>query len=111
MADEAGFLELLVANERIGRFLDVLCDPYQRNKCVLYCRSVDSSGSSSNSCGSSNRPLSSLSQGALTHIHSLCCWLLYGCICRHKHAINQLQQDLRRGGAYVEEVGDAVATR
>jgi len=32
MADEAGFLELLVANERIGRTLDVLCDPYQRSK-------------------------------------------------------------------------------
>lgn len=34
MADEAGFLELLVANERIGRWLDILCDPYQRTKCV-----------------------------------------------------------------------------
>lgn len=32
MADEAGFLELLIANERIGRALDILCDPYQRNK-------------------------------------------------------------------------------
>ena len=32
MADEAGFLELLVANERIGRWLDILCDPYQRIK-------------------------------------------------------------------------------
>jgi hypothetical protein len=32
MADEAGFLELLIANERIGRALDMLCDPYQRKK-------------------------------------------------------------------------------
>lgn len=34
MADEAGFLELLIANERIGRALDILCDPYQRSKYV-----------------------------------------------------------------------------
>ena len=32
MADEAGFLELLVANERVGRWLDILMDPFQRGK-------------------------------------------------------------------------------
>lgn len=34
MADEEGFLSLLIANERVGRALDVLCDPFQRNKWV-----------------------------------------------------------------------------
>lgn len=34
MADEEGFLSLLIANERVGRALDVLCDPFQRKKCV-----------------------------------------------------------------------------
>jgi hypothetical protein len=32
MADEEAFLSLLIANERIGRALDTLCDPYQRTK-------------------------------------------------------------------------------
>lgn len=43
MADEAEFLQLLISNERISRDLDILCDPYQRNKydacCIIICRS------------------------------------------------------------------------
>lgn len=34
MANEADFLELLVANERVGRWMDMLMDPFQRGRCV-----------------------------------------------------------------------------
>ena len=33
MADEGEFIELLVANDRVGRILDVLADPVQRARC------------------------------------------------------------------------------
>jgi hypothetical protein len=45
MADEAGFLELLVANERVGRWLDILMDPYQRSRCLLEIRGHTKAGS------------------------------------------------------------------
>jgi hypothetical protein len=32
MADEGAFLELLVANERVGKLMDILIDPYQRQR-------------------------------------------------------------------------------
>jgi hypothetical protein len=32
---ESDFLELLVANERVGRWMDILMDPYQRSRFAL----------------------------------------------------------------------------
>jgi hypothetical protein len=44
MADEAGFLELLIANERIRRLLDVLADGSQQQAWVVRARVVQLQG-------------------------------------------------------------------
>jgi hypothetical protein len=79
MADEGAFLELLVANERVGRLLDVLADPTQRSRWTgpwlfrHHCHAHPDS--------------------------------MYACSqCRHKSTIMQLQAEVQRGSSYVEEV-------
>lgn len=101
MADEEGFLSLLIANERVGRALDVLRDPFQRIKCVWSLPFLTSAGKRQQRRQQQQQYSSSHGSSSV-----LLNDLLISRACRHQHAINQLQQDLQRGASYVEEVSN-----
>jgi hypothetical protein len=70
MADEADFFALLIANERIGRALDILGDPYQRNKYVLSFMSEGGSGNLAGSAGTATAVWSSSSSSSSSSTRS-----------------------------------------
>jgi len=107
MAEE-DFLQLLIANERIGRTLDILCDPYQCNKYALFYWLVTvhlfaaaAAAAATAAAAAANNQQQCLADVPTINPH------LVRHPCRHQHAITQLQQDLQRGPSYVEEVGVA----